>query len=109
MWRFGIACVFALNAFAQNAGPGPAFEVADLKVNVSGAEKSSGSLSNGRLAFRNLALRVLISEAWVMNPDDVSGPPWLDDVRIDLIAKSASDKTPDAALRLTLQALLKIG
>jgi uncharacterized protein (TIGR03435 family) len=107
MWRFCIVCAFALKALPQTREPVPAFEVADLRVNVSGAEKSSGSLSNGRLVFKNLALRILISEAWMMNPDDVYGPSWLDDVRIDLVAKTASDRTPDSELRLMLQGLLK--
>jgi uncharacterized protein (TIGR03435 family) len=107
MWNFYIICFLALNALAQTAEPEPAFDVADLKVNVSGAEKSSGSLANGRLIFRNIPLRLLISEAWVMNPDDVYGPPWLDDVRIDMVAKAASDRTQDSELRLMLQALLK--
>ena len=107
MWRSFVICIFALKAFGQNAEPGPAFDVADLKVNSSGAEKSSGSLSNGRLVFRNVPLRLLISEAWLTNPDDIYGPPWLDDVRMDLEAKTASDRTPDAELRLMLQTLLK--
>lgn len=107
MWRSCIVSVFALNALAQAPEPGPAFEVADLKVNLSGMENSSGSLSNGRLIFRNVALRVVISEAWMMSPDAVYGPPWLDDVRIDMAAKTASDRTPDSELRLMLQALLK--
>lgn len=107
MWRSGIVCLIALRAFAQIAHPGPSFEVADMKINTSGGDKSSGDLDNGRLVFRNLPLRWLISEAWLMHPDDVSGPSWLDDVRIDLIAKAPSPRTPDAELRQMLQALLR--
>jgi uncharacterized protein (TIGR03435 family) len=107
MWRSGIVLSIALSAFGQNVDPGSSFDVADMKVNTSGVDKSSGDLSNGRLVIRNLPLRVLIAEAWTMNPDDVYGPPWLDDVRIDLVAKAASPQTPDAELRRMLQTLLK--
>jgi uncharacterized protein (TIGR03435 family) len=107
MWRLAIVWSIAVSAFAQNASGVPSFEVADLKVNQSGADKSSGDLSNGRLLIRNLPLRILIAEAWTMNPDDVYGPSWLDDVRIDLVAKAASPQTPDAELRRMLQTLLE--
>lgn len=102
MRHLGIVCFVAFSAFGQTS-----FEVADMKVNTSGGEKSSGDLSNGRLVFRNLPLRWLIAEAWTMNPDDVYGPSWLDDVRVDLVAKAPSPQTPDAVLRLMLQTLLK--
>ena len=52
-------------------------------------------------------MRWLIAEAWTMNPDDVYGPSWLDDVRMDVIAKAASPQTPDAELRRMLQGLLQ--
>lgn len=102
MWRFGIVWIVAFSVFGQTS-----FEVADMKVNTSGGEKSSGDLSNGRLVFRNLPLRWLIAEAWTMHPDDVYGPSWLDDVRVDLVAKAPSPHTPDAELRVMLQTLLK--
>ncbi|HEX4135606.1 MAG TPA: TIGR03435 family protein [Bryobacteraceae bacterium] len=107
MSRFSLAFLLALSAFGQSAQPGPSFEVAEIRVNASGLEKSSGNLSNGRLTLRNLPLRFLLAEAWTMNPDDISGPSWLDDVRVDAVAKAASPQTPDADLRLMLQTLLK--
>jgi uncharacterized protein (TIGR03435 family) len=107
MWRSGIVCFIAAGAFAQNVQPGPSFEVADMKVNTSGADKSAGDLANGRLVIRNLSLRILIAEAWNMNPDDIAGPSWLDDVKIDLVAKAESPRTPDGELRQMLQTLLK--
>lgn len=107
MWRSAIVWSIAFNAFAQNVPSVPAFEVADIRINTSGAEKSSGSLANGRLTLRNLPVRWLIAEAWTLNPDDVYGPSWLDDVRMDVIARAASPQTPDSDLRRMLQALLQ--
>jgi uncharacterized protein (TIGR03435 family) len=111
MWRFTVASLIAAGAIAIHAFgqpiPAHSFEAAEIKVNNSGAEKSSGDLSNGRLTLRNLPLRWLIAEAWTMHPDDVEGPSWLDDVRVDTIAKAASPQTSDAELRLMLQTLLQ--
>lgn len=107
MWRFCLFLCLALNALGQSAQPDPVFEVAELKVNHSETEKSSGSLQNGRLTFRNVALRVLIAEAWTMNPDDIYGPSWMDDVRIDMVAKARSPAATDSELRRMLQSLLR--
>jgi uncharacterized protein (TIGR03435 family) len=43
----------------------------------------------------------------MMTPDDVIGPSWLDDVRVDILAKAADPKTPDSDLRLMGQTLLR--
>jgi uncharacterized protein (TIGR03435 family) len=106
LWIFGVAGI-TIAALGQTGKPGPSFDVAEMKLNTSGAEKSAGNLSNGRLTLRNLSLRLLISEAWTMNPDDIYGPSWLDDVRLDVVAKAASPQTPDAELRRMLQTLLR--
>ena len=55
----------------------------------------------------NFPLRFLIAEAWTISGDDVYGPPWLDDVRVDVIAKTPSPVTPDAELRRMAQTLLR--
>lgn len=104
MSRSAVIWFVVFSAFAQQ---GPSFEVADIKVNTSGAQKSSGDLANGRLTLRNLPLRWLISEAWTMHPDDIDGPSWLDDIRLDVIAKAPSPQTPDSELRRMLQTLLE--
>lgn len=101
------AAVIWFVVFSAWAQQEPSFDVADMKVNTSGADKSSGNLSNGRLVIRNLPLRILIAEAWIMNPDDVYGPSWLDDLRLDVIAKAPSPRAPDSDLRRMLQMLLK--
>ena len=112
MWRLSFGCVLAMIAFGQIAfgqspPPLPAFEVADIRINNSGPGQSEGDIANGRLTIRNVPLRYLIAEAWTLTPDQVSGPAWLDDVRVDVVAKAASPNTPDAEVRQMIQTLLK--
>ncbi len=83
------------------------FDAADIKINNSGGNQSNCAFQNGRLACTNLQLRVFIARIWTMTPDDVIGPSWLDDVRVDIVAKAASPKTSDSDLRLMAQTLLK--
>jgi uncharacterized protein (TIGR03435 family) len=102
------ACLaFTLTAFAQTTQPPPSFEAAELKINNSGETKSHCDLSNGRLYCQNLQLRFLIAEVWTMTTDDVIGPSWLDDVRVDIVAKAPSAQTPDGDVRLMAQTLLR--
>jgi len=108
MWRCVVTMLIVVaSSSGQSARPAPSFDAGEIRVNKSGEGKSSGNLSNGRLTIRNLALRFLLAEAWTMNPDDIYGPAWLDDVHVDVIAKAASPATPDAELRRMLQKLLK--
>ena len=102
MLRFIVAAILGSAAFGQSA-----FEVAELKVNRSGSRGSHGDVSNGRLTVTNASVRVLIAEAWSVAVADVVGPPWLDDVRLDIVAKASPPTTPDAELRVMLQNLLK--
>ncbi len=105
MWRLCSLFLFVAALFGQTVLP--AFDVADIKINNSGADGSNCDFQNGRLACTNLQLRILIARVWTMTPDDVVGPSWLDDVRVDIIAKAADPKTPDGELRVMAQRLLK--
>lgn len=108
MWRSAlIILIAALRSAGQSQPPAPSFEAADIRVNKSGGQKSSGHLANGRLTIRNLPLRILLAEAWTMDPSDIHGPAWLDDVRVDVVAKAASPAVSDADLRRMLQMLLR--
>ena len=100
--RLIIPVFIASLAFAQSA-----FEVAELKVNRSGPGESRGDLSNGRLTVTNFRMRYLIAEAWSVQPSDIEGPAFLDDLRVDLIAKASSPTTSDQQVRLMVQTLLK--
>ena len=106
MWRATVSLI-ACVALAQTATQPPSFEVAEIKVNISGPGESRGDISNGRLTIRNVPLRYLIAEAWTVTQNQVQGPAWLDDVRVDIVAKAASPQTPDAEVRQMIQTLLR--
>ena len=91
----------------QMPPPAPAFEVADLRLNVSGAGSQSVVLADGRVTIRNVALRPLIAAAWTLPVNAVKGPAWLDDVRVDLVAKAASPETSEADLRVMTRAVFR--
>src|SRR5579863_9316857 len=101
MMRLFLAGILAANLLGQTP-PTPAFEVADLKLNVSGPGPQSVVLADGRVIIRNVALRPLIAAAWTLPVAAVKGPDWLDDVRVDLIAKAESPQTPEADLRVMM-------
>lgn len=98
------ACVLT---FGQTTVPPPSFEAAELKLNNSGSARTQVRLADGRFVATNLLLRPLIAEAWNITPDAVIGPGWLDEVRLDIVAKAASPQTSDSELRLMVQTLLK--
>ena len=56
----------------------PSFEVADLKLNVSGPGAPAVQITNGSVTIRNVTLRVLIAAAWALPVDGVKGPNWLE-------------------------------
>src|SRR5580698_8599807 len=89
------------------AQPDPTFEVADLKLNLSGPDAPAVQIANGRVTIRNVTLRILIAAAWAVPLDGVKGPDWLDDVRVDLIAKAASPQTPESQLRAMMRPVLR--
>jgi uncharacterized protein (TIGR03435 family) len=106
MTRLFLAGILAANLIGQTPTP-PAFEVADLRLNVSGPGPPSVVLADGRVTIRNVALRPLIAAAWTLPVDAVKGPDWLDDVRVDLVAKAASPETPEADLRVMMRAVFR--
>jgi uncharacterized protein (TIGR03435 family) len=109
MYRAGVVVLamvtFTISAAAQRPGA-PAFEVASIKPNTSGAPGSSGRTGNGSVIFANQTVRSLISNAFDLRGNRiVGGPPWLDSERFDINAR-APENTPDAALPPMMQTLL---
>jgi uncharacterized protein (TIGR03435 family) len=95
----------AFTAFAQ--APPRFFDAAEIRISNSGETDSRGDIQNGRLYIRNVPLRFLIAEAWSITREEVIGPSWLDEIRVDVVAKAASPTTPDREVREMLQNLLK--
>lgn len=107
MTRLLLTGILAANLIGQAPPPAPVFEVADLRLNVSGPGPQSVVLADGRVIIRNVALRPLIAAAWTLPVDAVKGPDWLDDVRVDLVAKAESPQTPEADLRVMMRAVFR--
>ena len=82
----------------------PAFEVASVKVNTSGAPPS-GDAKGDRLTLYNMPLKVIVARAYQVTNDKVTGPAWLDTDSYDIVAKFAPD-TARRDLWLMLQNLL---
>jgi len=105
-----LAIVVASRAFCQPAAPEPtrpAFEVAEVKVNKSGAAQMQANfLPSGQIVARNIPMKLLIAQAYNLRNEYVTGGPgWLDEDRFDIIAKAAPGSSTDA-MREMLQVLL---
>ncbi|HVV45097.1 MAG TPA: TIGR03435 family protein [Bryobacteraceae bacterium] len=105
MKRLLALAFLTFTAFSQ--APPRFFDAAEIRINNSGETASRGDIQNGRLYIRNAPLRFLIADAWRITREEVLGPPWLDDIRVDVVAKAPSPTTPDGDVREMLQNLLK--
>jgi uncharacterized protein (TIGR03435 family) len=102
----GLATVTLTFSVAAQTPDAPAFEVASVKPNTSGAPGSSGRTGNGAVAFTNQTARSLISNAFNLRGNRiVGGPAWLDSERFDVNAR-APGKTPDNELAPMMRTLL---
>lgn len=105
--------LFAIGAFhyglhGQTATPPDLrFDVASVRRNQTAACQGRWdfSYSHGALTAENAPLRRIISRAYNMTDDRVSGPAWLDSECYDIRAK-ASSPVPDKDLVQMLQGLL---
>ena len=91
-------CVSAVTLAQQPASP--AFDVATVKVNVSGPGPSFGLmvLPGGRVFAQNLPLRELIRAAYGLEDSQLEGGPgWIRTTRFDVDARAGGEVTVDAA------------
>src|ERR1017187_8048682 len=85
-----IAAIAFLMASSLEAQALPQFEVATIKPS---APVADGRLTvtiggdPGRIDYQGLPLRILLSRAFNVKDDQISGPDWLDTERFDVIAK----------------------
>ena len=92
------------------ASPAPAFEVASVKV---AADPKGMTLSKGgpgtpsptQWTGTNWSLNLLITRAWHLWQDQISGPASIEDTRYDITAKVPPNASPDD-FNLMLQSLL---
>jgi uncharacterized protein (TIGR03435 family) len=85
----------------------PAFEVASIKPNVSGAGNRSIHPTPGRLSIFNLTLKDLLMFAYQVKDFQVSGGPgWITADQYDIEAKAEGEPSQDQMKRM-LQTLLR--
>jgi len=108
MSRFLPVFVFALAVAAQAP---PAFEVATIRPSEGPIPGIPFNLGQQRttadtLTARNSALREIIQRAYGIGPQELEGPAWLGEVKLDLVGKSAQPAT-DAQLWAMVRPLLE--
>ncbi len=82
------------------------FEVASIHASEPGLVRSSIGTDPGKFDMRNVSLRRSIEWAYELNPNQLMGPAWLDDVRFDITARAEDHSADDDQLHLMLQRLL---
>jgi uncharacterized protein (TIGR03435 family) len=94
-------------AFSQStpATAPPAFEVASVKPNKSGARRSGVKTDPAKLTGTNATLKQLILYAYDLPGYRVSGQGWIETERYDVRAKAESPASKEQ-IRLMLQTLL---
>ncbi|HYW48468.1 MAG TPA: TIGR03435 family protein [Bryobacteraceae bacterium] len=99
-----LSCV---TAFGQQAAAPLSFDVAEVKMNKSGARgEAFDLLPGGQLSVRNVTMKQIIAGAYNVGDYAISGGPgWLDSDRFDIVAKAAPGTSEDN-LRLMAQTLL---
>lgn len=108
LFRAGSVLAFAaaLPAFCQPPPP-PAFDVAEIKLNKSGALDSNGDFDKGgRVTVRNLPLKYLIALGYHVRIQDLQGAPgWTESERVDIVAKAPPSTSEDDLRRMLITLL----
>ncbi len=107
---FVLCAMGAVHSVLQAQRPAPPelrFEVASVKPNRTAACRGRWdfSTSHGTLTAENAPLLRIVSRAYFLTDDRVSGPAWLESECYDIWAK-ASTNVPERDLMRMLQALL---
>jgi len=84
----------------------PAFEAATVKVSNEPTRGSQTHGSEGQVLMRNQTLRRLVERAYGVQPFQIIGPGWMDDVRFDVAAKFP-DGTKNEDRPLMMRTLLE--
>jgi len=77
----------------QSSTSAPMFEVASVRLSGAESTHSAGpryQISHGSLTTRGLSLRACILLAYQLQPAQIVGPDWLNDIRLDIVAKAAA-------------------
>jgi uncharacterized protein (TIGR03435 family) len=95
--------------FGQPAEETPAFEVASVKLNTSGAGEGKGREtivpSPSGVTMKNVHLKSVVGWAYHLQAIQITGPSWIDNDSYDIVAKAAGEVSRER-LRLMTQTLL---
>jgi uncharacterized protein (TIGR03435 family) len=103
-----VAILLAAQVAAAQA-PEPAFDVASVKVNTSGAQVSrmSAPSGTGRFEATNASVRALILLAYRLQRFQLTGgPSWIDTVRVDIAARATAATATRDEIERMLRTLL---
>ena len=88
-FTFGVFLISAIGIGQAGQSARPAFDVASVKENRSGAEQGFLLPQGSQLNAQNYRLRQLIQFAYRVQPFElVGGPDWIDAARFDITAKA---------------------
>ena len=96
-----LALITCSPIFAQ-----PRFETASIHISEPGQNSAEFHSRPGMLTIRNYTLHGCIEWAYNLRPRQIEGPGWLNDVRIDIQARSENEQADDDEIRLMLRTLL---
>ncbi len=95
LWFCDLLVIPAVAALHAQTPPAalPRFEVASVRINQSQACRGRWDirLSHGTLTAENAPLKRIISRAYRLTDDRISGPRWLDSECYDITAKAGAD------------------
>lgn len=102
--------LFLLTITTWGQTPRPTFEVATVRPSavpesVRKPDREHVQLLPGRLLLGNVRLSTCLQIAYNIRPVQISGPDWLRDTFVDIVAKSATP-VPESEIRMMLQNLL---
>lgn len=97
----------AVPALSQTRPEGPTFEVSTVKPSPPDAPAGSIDFEKGgRFVAHNVPLRELITEAYHVRPEALSGAPgWTESERFDIVAKAPPSTSPENLRRMMLALL----
>jgi len=100
----GLVLLISYAAVAQAARP--EFDVADIRLNISGGDSYGNVLPGGQFMARNLSMADLVQFAYNARANYITGAPaWFATDHFDLVGK-ALPNTTEATLKLMLQSFL---
>jgi uncharacterized protein (TIGR03435 family) len=96
-----VALLFAATLIAQ-----PSFEIASIKLNISGDKSSFTRRGEDSLVLQNWPLRDIVLKAWDLKTYALDAPDWMASRNFDINAKAAG-KVTEGELRRMLQSLIE--